>query len=150
MVLMNLIYGLSAYPFGKLSDSMTHTRLLNAGMMVLVLADVVLAMGTHWANILIGVSLWGLHMGMTQGLLAAMVAHTAPPDLRGTAYGFFNLVSGIGMLFASIFAGLLWDKYGASYTFYAGAGFCLVALGILRFYQVIGHDNQRNALGRAK
>lgn len=77
---------------------------------------------------LAGVALWGIHMGMTQGLLATMVADTAPADLRGTAYGFFNLMSGLAMLLASVLAGLIWDRLGASFTFYAGAGFCAVAL----------------------
>ena len=77
---------------------------------------------------LIGVLLWGIHMGITQGLLATMVAETAPSDLRGTAFGFFNLVSGVAMLLASVLAGLLWDRLGAAFTFYAGAAFCAMAL----------------------
>ena len=128
MVAMNLIYALSAYPFGKLSDSMSHTKLLALGLIVLIAADLVLATNDHWATVLGGVALWGVHMGITQGLLATMVADTAPADLRGTAYGMFNLMSGIAMLLASVVAGLLWDQFGASSTFYAGAAFCVVAL----------------------
>ena len=128
MVAMNLIYALSAYPFGKLSDRMNHKTLLALGLVVLISADLVLAINTHWSVVLAGVALWGVHMGMTQGLLATMVADTAPADLRGTAYGFFNLVSGLAMLLASVLAGLLWDRLGASFTFYAGAIFCIVAL----------------------
>ena len=128
MVAMNLIYAASAYPFGKLSDRMSHTKLLALGLVVLILADLVLASSRHWAVVLGGVALWGIHMGMTQGLLATMVADTAPADLRGTAYGFFNLLSGMAMLVASVIAGLLWDKLGAEVTFYAGAAFCVVAL----------------------
>lgn len=128
MVAMNLVYAASAYPFGKLSDSMSHTKLLAIGLVVLIIADLVLAYNSHWAIVLAGVALWGVHMGITQGLLATMVADTAPTDLRGTAYGFFNLMSGLAMLFASALAGLLWDKLGPSFTFYAGAGFCVIAL----------------------
>lgn len=128
MVAMNLIYAMSAYPFGKLSDSMSHTRLLALGLVVLIAADLVLAISDHWAVVLAGVALWGVHMGITQGLLATMVADTAPADLRGTAYGVFNLMSGIAMLVASVVAGLIWDRLGASSTFYAGALFCIVAL----------------------
>ena len=117
-----------AYPFGKLSDRMSHTTLLTLGLIVLIAADVVLASGDHWGVVLLGVALWGVHMGMTQGLLATMVANTAPADLRGTAYGFFNLMSGLAMLLASVLAGLLWDQLGAAFTFYAGAGFCVIAL----------------------
>jgi MFS family permease len=128
MVAMNLVYAASAYPFGKLSDNMSHTKLLAIGLVVLIIADLVLAFDNHWAVVLAGVALWGVHMGITQGLLATMVADTAPADLRGTAYGFFNLMSGLAMLLASALAGLLWDQLGASFTFYAGAGFCVIAL----------------------
>jgi MFS family permease len=128
MVVMNLVYAASAYPFGKLSDGMRHDRLLALGLAVLIAADLVLASGSGWPTLLLGVALWGLHMGMTQGLLAAMVADTAPADLRGTAYGFFNLVSGLAMLVASVMAGLLWDRFGAASTFLAGAAVSAVAL----------------------
>ncbi|MEO6354678.1 MAG: MFS transporter [Burkholderiaceae bacterium] len=131
MVAMNVVYALSAYPFGKLSDGVSHTRLLAAGLLVLIAADIVLASSNAWPVVLLGVVLWGLHMGMTQGLLAAMVAATAPADLRGTAFGFFNLASGLAMLVASPLAGWLWDGYGASFTFYAGAVFCVAALFLM-------------------
>jgi MFS family permease len=136
MVAMNLIYALSAYPFGKLSDQMSHMRLLALGLLVLIAADLVLATKDHWGMVLLGVALWGLHLGMTQGLLATMVADTAPADLRGTAYGFFNLAGGLAMLIASVLAGFLWDQFGASFTFYAGAVFCGVALMGLTLYQL--------------
>ncbi len=135
MVAMNLIYASSAYPFGKLSDQMSHMRLLTFGLLVLIAADLVLATNDHWGVVLLGVGLWGLHLGMTQGLLATMIADTAPADLRGTAYGFFNLASGLAMLIASVLAGFLWDQLGASFTFYAGAVFCGVALMGLTLYQ---------------
>ena len=128
MVAMNLVYAASAYPFGKLSDGMSHTTLLAFGLGVLIVADLVLARDNQWPTLLVGVALWGLHMGMTQGLLAAMVADTAPVDLRGTAYGFFNLVSGVAMLVASGLAGWLWDTHGAATTFLGGAVFAGVAL----------------------
>ena len=128
MVAMNLVYALSAYPFGKLSDRMSKKTLLALGLVVLIAADLVLASSDHWSVVLAGVALWGVHMGMTQGLLATMVADLAPADLRGTAFGFFNLVSGLAMLLASVLAGLLWDQFGASFTFYAGAIFCAIAL----------------------
>ena len=131
MVAMNLVYSLTAYPFGKLSDRISHTTMLAFGLVILIAADLVLAINSHWAVVLAGVALWGVHMGITQGLLATMVANTAPADLRGTAYGFFNLVSGLAMLLASVLAGLLWDSLGPSFTFYSGAAFCVVALAIL-------------------
>ena len=128
MVGMNLVYSGSAYPFGLLSDRMHHGALLSLGLLILIAADLVLAANDHWLTVALGVSLWGLHMGVTQGLLARMVADTAPVDLRGTAYGFFNLVCGIAMLLASAAAGLLWDRFGPSYTFSAGALFAVLAL----------------------
>ena len=125
---MNVVYSLSAYPFGRLSDRISHARLLALGLAVLIGADVVLAYSNQWAWVWLGVSLWGLHMGITQGLLATMVADAAPVDLRGTAFGFFNLVSGVALLIASALAGLLWDQLGAPQTFLAGAVFSAIAL----------------------
>ena len=134
MVAMNVVYALSAFPFGKLADKIDPMRLLVAGLVALIAADLVLAHGDHWGVIVAGVALWGLHMGMTQGLLAAMVAKTAPAQLRGTAFGLFNLLTGIVTLVASIIAGALWDRVGATATFYASAAFslCTIALLLLR------------------
>ena len=131
MVAMNVVYSLTAYPLGKLSDRVSHHGLLLAGLSVLVVADVVLAVSTHWVGLLLGVALWGVHMGMTQGLLAAMVAAQAPADLRGTAFGFFNLVSGVALLAASVLAGLLWQYLGPAWTFGAGAAFSVLAMAAL-------------------
>ena len=131
MVAMNLVYAASAYPFGWLSDRVSHSRLLVAGLLVLILADAVLAVSTDWVSLLIGVALWGVHMGMTQGLLATMVAETAPAELRGTAFGLFNLVSGVAMLVASVVAGWLWETQGASFTFVGGGVFAVLALLVL-------------------
>jgi len=112
MVAMSGVYAASAYPFGKLSDRIDHRRLLALGMVVLIASDLALAAAHGWVGLGVGVVLWGLHMGMTQGLLAAMVADTAPADLRGTAFGFFNLLSGLAMLASSAIAGLLWTASG--------------------------------------
>ena len=128
---MNLVYALGAYPFGKLSDRVSHSTLLAWGLAALIAADAALAYSNHGAWIWVGITLWGLHMAMTQGLLASMVAHTAPPDQRGTAFGFFNLVSGLAMLLASTLAGVLWSQLGAATTFVAGAGFSLATLVLL-------------------
>ncbi len=127
LVLMNVVFALTAYPMGKLADRASPTRLLAAGLAVLVAADVVLARSGGLAVTAIGVGLWGLHMGMTQGVLAALIAANAPGELRGTAFGLFYLVSGGAMLVASVVAGFVWDSYGAPVTFYAGALFALAA-----------------------
>ena len=131
MVVMNVVYAFSAWPLGMLSDSMGRYRLLTLGFAVLIVADVVLALNGSVALVMLGVALWGLHMGLTQGLLSAMVADSAPPELRGTAFGVFNLVGGIALLIASIVAGALWQIAGPEGTFLAGAAFTLVALGAL-------------------
>ncbi|MGS1120244.1 MFS transporter [Rhodanobacter sp. UC4436_H3] len=128
LVVLNVVYALSSYPVGVLADRFGHGTLLALGVLVLVLADLALAFVGGLAGLALGVALWGLHMGMTQGLLAAMVADAAPADLRGTAYGMFNLVGGLALLAASVVAGALWDAFGSRATFLAGAGFAVVAL----------------------
>jgi len=128
LVVLNVVYALSSYPVGVLADRFDHGTLLGLGVLVLVLSDLALAFVGGLAGLTLGVVLWGLHMGMTQGLLAALVAGTAPADLRGTAYGMFNLVSGLALLAASVIAGELWDRFGSHATFLAGAGFAIVAL----------------------
>lgn len=128
LVVMNIAYALCAYPFGKLSDQMSHRQLLIMGLLALIVADLVLAMASHWIGTLIGVVIWGVHMGMTQGLLATMVANTAPPALRGTAFGFFNLVSGISLFLASATAGLLWAWGGPALPFLVGAAICVLTI----------------------
>lgn len=133
MVAMNLVYAAAAYPFGWLSDRVGHKRLLACGLAVLIVADVLLATAQHWGMVIVGVAVWGIHMGMTQGLLASMVAHATPADLRGTAFGVFNLASGLAMLAASVIAGLLWDTLGPAASFWAGGLFavlCLAWLGL--------------------
>jgi MFS family permease len=131
LVLMNVVYAFSAYPLGRLADRMSHRTLLVAGLLLLIAADFVLAQAQGLATVAAGVVLWGVHMGMTQGLLSTMVAAAAPAELRGTAFGCFNLVSGLAMLLASVLAGLLWDTLGAATTFYAGAGLAALSLVLL-------------------
>ena len=131
LIAMAGVYSLGAYPFGKLADSVPHHYLLGAGLVVLVGADLLLASADRGPLLWAGVVLWGLHMALTQGLLATMVADTAPPALRGTAFGVFNLASGLAMLVASALAGLLWDRLGAASTFIAGAAISLLALAVL-------------------
>lgn len=128
LVVMNVVYAIAAYPAGVASDHMSRTTLLVLGLALLIAADLVLALLPSIAGVALGVVLWGLHMGLTQGLLATLVADTSPPELRGTAYGFFNLLGGLAMLAASVIAGSLWDAGGARVTFLAGAGFALIAL----------------------
>ena len=128
MVVMSVVYSLASYPAGVLSDRIGRRGLMVAGMVVLVAADAVLGWGTSIASAMIGVALWGLHMGLTQGGLAAMIADEAPADLRGTAFGVFNLASGIALLIGSVLAGLLWDAYGAEGTFLAGGVFAVLTL----------------------
>src|SRR5262249_972532 len=131
IVVMNVIYTVSAWPAGALSDRVDRYLVLAAGFAVLILADLVLALGDNAAVVLFGAALWGLHMGLTQGLFAALVADTAPAELRGTAFGMFNLLSGVALLLASIIAGALWDAMGPRGTFLAGALITAAALAAL-------------------
>lgn len=128
LVVMNIVYAVSAYPAGAVSDRIGRAGVLAIGIAALIAADLLLAFGGHIAVMLLGVVFWGLHMGLTQGLLATLVADTAPADLRGTAFGVFNLASGVALLLASVVAGLLWDAFGPTATFLAGAGISTVAL----------------------
>ena len=143
LVLMNVVYALAAYPAGVLSDHTNRITILGAGFGLLVAADLTLAFTKGLAGLGFGVALWGLHMGFTQGLLAALVADTAPPELRGTAYGFFNLFSGLALLVGSLLAGALWDKLGPQSTFLGGAMFAAIALAGLsatrRIAPTVGH-----------
>jgi MFS family permease len=128
LVIMNFVYAFSAYPVGVLSDRMSRVTILVLGLIVLLASDLVLAFAAGTAAIAVGAALWGLHMGLTQGLLAALVADTAPAELRGTAYGVFNLITGLALLLASVIAGALWDVTGPQGTFLAGAGFAVLTL----------------------
>lgn len=128
MVVMNVIYAVVSTPAGRLSDRMDRRLVLGAGLLALIAADIILAVSSTVTGTFMGVALWGLHMGLSQGLLAALVADTAPESLRGTAFGIFNLASGIAMLAASALAGLLWSVYGPQTTFTAGALFAALSL----------------------
>lgn len=128
LVLLNAVYSFSSYLIGALADRFNRGTLLALGMIVLVLSELVLALVDGMTGLVLGVVLWGLHMGMTQGLLATLVADVAPESLRGTAFGVFNLASGLALLAASIVAGGLWDAFGSRATFLAGAGFAGLAL----------------------
>lgn len=127
MIVMSVTYAASAYPIGRLSDRMDRRLLLAIGLAVLLLADLALAGATTPMMALAGIALWGLHLGLTQGLLAALVADTAPEELRGAAFGLFNLVSGLVLLIASVLTGALWTRYGAPAPFLAGAFFTALA-----------------------
>jgi MFS family permease len=135
MIVMNIVYALVSYPAGALSDRVGRNGILLIGITMLVVADLILAFGVTVPTVLLGVVFWGLHMGLTQGLLATLVADTAPENLRGTAFGIFNLASGVAMLVASVIAGGLWDAYGPKLTFVAGAAFTAVSLAGLMIIQ---------------
>jgi MFS family permease len=143
-VVMNAVYAVSAYPAGILSDRTDRHNVLAVGFVALIAANVVLALASGIWLVMAGTVLWGLHMGLTQGLLAAMVADTARPKIRGTAFGIFNLVTGVALLGGNLLAGLLWDRYGPSGTFFAGAGITAVALaGLVAMHSRGGAHSSR-------
>jgi MFS family permease len=127
LVVMSLVYTATAYPAGKLSDRVSRRTLLALGMLALAAADVALALTDGYLLLFAGIALWGLHMGLTQGVLASLVTDVAPAAYRGTAFGMFNLMSGGGLLVASGAAGWIWDRHGAPVTFWVGAGLALAA-----------------------
>ena len=133
MVAMSVVYAIVAYPAGAAADRGQGPRLLWCGFVALIVADLILANAIGALTVYTGAAFWGLHMGLTQGLLAALVAAAAPADLRGTAFGVFNLVCGVALLVASALAGWLWDVVGPAFTFYAGAALTAVALAVLIF-----------------
>lgn len=138
MVLMNLVFSTSAYPIGRLADKYPRKPILALGLMFLILSDLVFGLTTSLPLGFIGIVFWGLHMGLTQGVLSSLIADIAPTHLRGTAFGLFNLVNGIGLLFASLLAGLIWQMLGAPITFFFGAATALctlIMLGLLQFRQ---------------
>lgn len=128
LVAMNVVYALAAWPAGALSDRIGRFWLLAFGFAMLIAADLALAFASNVAAVAAGAALWGLHMGLTQGILASLVADTAPADLRGTAFGMFNLAAGVATVAASVVAGALWDALGPQVTFMAGAAFTALAL----------------------
>jgi MFS family permease len=146
MVVMHAIYGLTAYPVGRLSDAFGRTALLFISLVVLVAAYLVLALASFTSTFLLGIVLWGLHMGLSQGLLAALIADTAPANLKGTAFGMFNLATGIVVLIGNIAAGFLWDSYGSRMTFLVGAAISLLALSMFAFASVRHRLFVRNRL----
>lgn len=139
LVLMGVVFSLSSYPVGLLADRMNRSILLALGFASLIVAELLLANATGYALALAGVAMWGAHLGLTQGLLSALVADNAPDHLRGTAFGIFNLVNGIALLFASLVAGVLWQVLGPSMTFYVGAAFATMALLLLLIFSRSRH-----------
>lgn len=149
LVAMNVVYSLAAYPAGALSDRTNKLTVLMFGLVLLIAADLVLAFVPGLAGVALGVALWGLHMGFSQGLLASLVAETAPPELRGTAFGVYNMLGGVALLLASVLAGLLWDTAGPAATFVAGAAITALALAGLawlrRSMPGLGASSSRDA-----
>ncbi len=131
LVVMNIFYAGSAFPFGRIADRLPPINVLALGMTFLLLADILLAMASAQWTVFAGVAIWGLHMGATQGVLAAMIAHVAPADLRASAFGIFNLFAGLALLLASVIAGAFWQFLSPAATFAAGAVLSLLTLGLL-------------------
>ena len=141
LVAMNAVYMLAAYPLGSLSDRVSAKSMLIGGLILLIAADLSLALLPGLAGAFVGIAFWGLHMAVTQGLFAKLVADRSPEQLRGSAYGIFNLVTGLTLLAASVIAGVLWDAEGPTTTFVAGAAFASVALAGLVLIRS-NHNNQ--------
>lgn len=135
MIVMNVVYAGLAYPAGLISDRVHPRALLFVALLVLIASDLVLAFGASIALVLLGSALWGLHMALTQGLFSKLIADEAPAHLRGTAFGVYNLATGVSLLVASVIAGALWSGVGPSATFLAGAAFAAVAAAGIAAYR---------------
>jgi MFS family permease len=135
MIVMNVFYAGLAYPAGVAADRISRRKLLLAGLALLIASDLLLAVAASPAPVFAGAALWGLHMAFTQGLMAKLVADTGSAELRGTAFGIFNLISGVALLWASLIAGALWSVFGASATFTSGAAFAAIAAAGLLAYR---------------
>ena len=144
LVVMSIVYSLASYPAGALSDRVGRGGLLAAGLAALLGADIVLAWGQSLAAVIAGVALWGLHMGLSQGLLAALVADATPTSLRATGFGAFNMIGGLAVFLASLIAGALWEVAGSFHVFMAGAAICASALVALAW---IGPRQDRHGQG---
>jgi MFS family permease len=144
LVAMNLAYLLSAYPVGKLADRTPKQYLLVVGCGILALANGLLAVASNPVLLIVGALLWGLHMGFTEGVFAAMVANSAPSDLRGSAFGIFNMLRGVVLLVASVIAGLLWDQIGPQATF--GFASVLALLTVVALWLSRRHLQQDSAV----
>ena len=136
LVAMNIAYAISAYPAGFISDLLSRRSLIAVGIIILIMADILLANVANIWQVMLGVILWGFYMGFTRGVFAAWVAETAPQQLRGTAFGIFSFVSGIALLLASMYAGWIWDQFGPHVSFYTSAGFALLALFTLLIVRI--------------
>jgi len=134
LVVMNIAYSMAAYPVGRLSDQIGRKGLMALGLMVLIGADLLLAFAGSLWWVFAGAALWGLHMGLTQGLLSALVADATTPQLRGTAFGVFGLICGGAILLASLLAGWLWQHYGPVAAFSSGA--MIAALSLVGFFWI--------------
>lgn len=143
LIVMNIVYALSSYPIGHLSDRIRREWFLFVGLIVLCLSDLFMGLGSNLFLVFVGIAFWGLHLGLTQGTLTALVADHCPARLRGTAYGLFNLLSAMALLLASTLAGLLWDQVGGRITFLVGAGF-----SVLSFLIFLVADRFRNYSGK--
>jgi len=148
VAVMSVVFAASAYPAGRLQDRIDGRVLLLLGLVVLIAADLVLAYAPSLPSVFIGIGLWGLHMGLTQGVLAALIAAAAPERLRGTAFGLFGLISGLASLAASVLAGLLWDGIGAKATFLAGGAFAALALIAFLLFTQTPRDAGRSGATR--
>ena len=149
LVTMNVVYAISAYPFGRLADRVSRRALLLLGIGFLIVADLVLATAEDVAQVIVGSAIWGLHMGVSQGLLSALVADAVPSNLRGTAFGLYSLITGLALLVASVLAGGLWTAFGPGATFTVGAAFAtLAAIGVGLGRSSHGHASGQSDIPR--
>jgi len=133
LVAMNAAYALTAFPLGHLSDRIGRSGLLVGSFALYALIYLGFALAQAPWQVWLLFSAYGLHLGMSQGVLAALVSDRVQRDQRGTAFGFINLATGITLLPASLLAGFLWTRVSPSAPFFAGSLFALAGTVILLF-----------------
>ncbi len=137
VVLMNITFSLSSYPFGKLADKLNPMKLLALGMVLLALANLLFAYAENYRILAAGIVLFGMHLGATQGIFSTIISEIAPSEVRATAFGIFNFFSGLALLASGLVAGSLWEYMGAQYCFGGGVVFALITLSLIpRFKQL--------------
>lgn len=133
LIVMNIVYSLTSYPAGSLSDRVGRKTVITFGFLLLALANGLLALNASIVITFLGIVLWGIQMGLTQSNLIALVTDTCPATLRGTALGIYNLFSAIAMIIGGSSTGYIWDHFGASTAFYVAASVSVIGLVLLQF-----------------
>ncbi len=131
-LVFNITYTVVAYPAGRLSDWMGRRTLLVAGYALYGLVYLGFGLASSPGSLWVLFPVYGLYMGISDGVEKALVADLAPTSIRATAIGLHATLVGIGLLPASLLAGWMWTSFGPAVPFYFGGILgCAAALAVL-------------------